>query len=422
MTAPKKKKQHFVPRFILRNFSSNDRSVPTFVLGSGKLHSNASIGDQCAQDYFYGRDGHMEEAFGQSERAVAPILKRVHEGDVSGFDGPYRTSTFPELVEQLDELKVHPLYLLREYVYYQHCRTAASAEALEDACDAELKWWLQRDPRFLKKIPDASELFEKVKIVPSSAIEQVLYYSGSFHFATLDLTVKFLVAEKPTFVLADHPVVLRNQYAEQREQAPGSLGIMARGLQMFMPVSPTITVAIYDADVYVCGARDGVVVRVSARNAAALNEMQVMNAHECLYVHPDMDTDLTELRSTWLRRPDRRSVRIEGALRPQGNGSFKQTVVSVAPTITLAPRVRCFEIHDPPRDEVRERIGDTLAFPIRSISLANGVQQFGEYLDWAVKESVKARGVRVAPGWRKWIDEIKDPRKTWARRARSAGR
>src|SRR5574338_1329818 len=144
MSAPKKKKQHFVPQFILRNFSSNGRSVPTFVLERGQLYPNASIGDQCAQDYFYGREGHMEDAFCESESAVAPVLRRIHARDVTDLFGPYRTSVFPESIEELNELKRQPLYTLREYVYYQHCRTAASAEALEDACDAEVKWWLER--------------------------------------------------------------------------------------------------------------------------------------------------------------------------------------------------------------------------------------------------------------------------------------
>lgn len=418
MGAPKKKKQHFVPRFILRNFSSNQRAVPTFVLESGQLHAAASIGDQCAQDYFYGHDGHMEEAFGASESAVAPLLKRLHEGDLTGLDGAYRTSTFPEVIEQLDELKAHPLYALREYIYYQHCRTAASAEALEDACDAEVKWWLERDPLFLKKVPDAAEVLQKVKIVPSEAINHVLYYAGPFHFATLDLTVKFLVADKPSFVLGDHPVVLRNQYAERRENAPGALGIMARGLQMFMPVSPTVSVAVFDDEVYDCGSHDSVLVPLSARNAAVLNDMQVMNTNECLYVHPDVAVDLERLRSVWRRRPDTSPQRVEGALQPQVDGRFKQQVYKVAPTPARLPRLRCFEVRDRRIDEVRARVGDMLAFPIRSLNLATAVERLASVLDWKVKESVKKRRVRVDPGWRKWIDQIKDPRKTWARPGR----
>ena len=85
--APKKKRQHYVPQFVLRNFSPDGKSVSTFVLETGELHPNASVRGQCAKDHFYGREPHMENAFAESEKNVAAILRPAASGDLRTYSG-----------------------------------------------------------------------------------------------------------------------------------------------------------------------------------------------------------------------------------------------------------------------------------------------------------------------------------------------
>jgi hypothetical protein len=73
---PKKRRHHYVPQFVLRNFSRDGGSVVTLVLETGDLHSNASVRGQCAKNYFYGRAPHIEDAFAESEEKVAAIPVR----------------------------------------------------------------------------------------------------------------------------------------------------------------------------------------------------------------------------------------------------------------------------------------------------------------------------------------------------------
>lgn len=50
----KNKKQHFVPRFYLRKFSADGRSVNIWNLTNEKRIQGANLKNQCYKDYFYG--------------------------------------------------------------------------------------------------------------------------------------------------------------------------------------------------------------------------------------------------------------------------------------------------------------------------------------------------------------------------------
>jgi hypothetical protein len=304
---------------------------------------------------------------------------------VSTFGGSYRTRDFPDSIAELEILRAHPFYTLREYVYYQAHRTAASAKSVEDAIDADIKRWVRKDPRFQQRHPEALEHLDAVTIKPKSTMGHILYTAAPFKFAVLDMTVKLLMLDKPGFILSDNPVVLRNQYAELKPDGPGALGTLARGLQMFMPASPTMAIAIYDGDIYECGAGDEAIVKVSTRNAHVINAMQVRNANDCLYLHPDVLVDHHELRRAWLNRPDTRPRTVEGPMRPRGDGTFSQYVYSLPPEIEPLPRLRCFQIRDRTMEVVRSSFGDMSSFPIRSLSLAEASESMAAAMDWKVK-------------------------------------
>jgi hypothetical protein len=57
----KTKRQHYVPRMILRNFSRDGKRI-SLVTGGKRIY-NTGLRDQCQEDYFYGADQIMEESF-----------------------------------------------------------------------------------------------------------------------------------------------------------------------------------------------------------------------------------------------------------------------------------------------------------------------------------------------------------------------
>lgn len=165
---PKKKRQHYVPQFVLRNFSGDGATVRAHVLESARTIDGAPIKGQCAESYFYGQQPDMENAFAESEAKVATFVRAVASGDLSAFTGEYRSAFALEELEDWRRLQAHPLYAVREFVFFQAHRTLASAQSFTNAADREAKWWLRRDPHLIMQQPEVLEHLDDVVISPST--------------------------------------------------------------------------------------------------------------------------------------------------------------------------------------------------------------------------------------------------------------
>jgi hypothetical protein len=77
------KKQHYIPQFYLRNFSTDRRRVCLFLLAQKKAVRDVNIKGQCVRDYFYSKDIEVEKALsglieGPSHIAIERVLKTGH--------------------------------------------------------------------------------------------------------------------------------------------------------------------------------------------------------------------------------------------------------------------------------------------------------------------------------------------------------
>lgn len=215
---------------MLRNFSNDGATVRTVALETGTVIPNAPIKGQCAENYFYGRIPDMENAFETMENNVATLLRRAASHDATPFAGEYRCDVIPEDSEEWQRLQHHPLYAIREFVYYQARRTVASAQSFTKMADAEAKWWIRRDPTLATEHPEVIEHLDDVVISLNDPMAHILYGAGPVSFGIVDLTVKLLVLDEPGFILSDHPVATRNQFAEAtRMKGPGRLDL-SRGV------------------------------------------------------------------------------------------------------------------------------------------------------------------------------------------------
>src|SRR5208283_1382271 len=76
---PPKKRQHYVPKFYLRNFSigAAGKSIGIFNIPSEKFISSGSLKEQAYKDYFYGKDGKIEDIYRQFENRAAIIIRSI---------------------------------------------------------------------------------------------------------------------------------------------------------------------------------------------------------------------------------------------------------------------------------------------------------------------------------------------------------
>ena len=263
----KKKRQHYVPRLVLRNFSFDGRRVSLALVKDGTRHDDVSLRDQCYSDYFYGKAPDLEDAFSDQEGRLAALL-----GDLD----PVRLEQLTD--ENLAEVKF--------FVHYQRQRTVAAAAMTEDTMDALFRKVASMDPR-VRDI-DLSKYRLKLTMPQLDGLAA----AAEAMPLVADLKVKFLVNDtRVGFVISDAPVATYNQWAEHHPKFRGYggyKGVATKGLQWFYPVSPAICVAVYDPTTYEYGRRHRRLCRAGKHDVALLNSLQALHARDCVYFRKDL--------------------------------------------------------------------------------------------------------------------------------------
>lgn len=258
-----KKIQHFVPKFFLRNFASDpDRNrIDIYVINEKKYLKGCPIKHQGKRSWFYGRDLEVEDSLGDLESAAAPIISRI----LKEHRIPDRNS-----VQNWD--------LFRFSMILAH-RTERSANKLEEMVNATFQTVRAHD-----KVLGRSEYDDvriKIKEPAAFTFKTVLKEIAKAY----DLKMKLLVNEsREKFIISDNPAVLYNQLLEMKEHPGGHLGLLTKGLQLFVPISPECMLVYYDERAYKIGSkRQRVVLINNDEDIEQLNSLQVVNCMKVLY-------------------------------------------------------------------------------------------------------------------------------------------
>lgn len=370
------KRQHYVPQMILRNFSGNDATTSLIVLSSGKRVAEAALNRQCYADYFYGEDQVVERTFAREEAKISSILRDLSR-------------------ESLEALGDDDIRALIFFVHYQHARTRAAAESLSNFLEAFTKNML-RGTATLNNDSELAEAVDAVRIRFTAQNERI-WQAAKTTPLLYDLDIRFLVTSRAQgFVIGDHPVVAYNQFAEHHpilSRYPTSRGIALKGLQLFMPLSPSVTLAIFDPSTYEYDGK--LVTGVGPRDVGFLNAMQAVNALECLFFHEQRaeEAALEALLATRRNHPSpfEKSVSTSAMRRPD-DGTISQFVVVKHPDIRVGARLSCVRTTD--KHSYLDYEGPTI--PIRSPELVEFTERYGEHLEEEVKRGRAARGIVAA--------------------------
>lgn len=101
---------------------------------------------------------------------------------------------------------------------------------------------------------------------------------------SLDLSMKLLInqTDRP-FITSDDPVFEYDQYLE-RVCDSLSYGIGSKGIEIFMPISPKMMLALYDSQIYKIGTRKSRQVMITQRNDVdQLNLLTVLYSDRVIY-------------------------------------------------------------------------------------------------------------------------------------------
>lgn len=252
-------KHHFVPRFYLKAFASAEKRINIYNLHHNKAIQNGSLRDQCYKDRFYG-DDELEQTLGVIEGYTAPVLSQI-----------IQESSLPRkgTEEQL---------LLRLFVVLQLGRTSQAANRSTEmvnklmhnvAKDFDLEDYDPDDLRFSFENPVLLPLSTAMEFGPN---------------AISDLEINLVIAEEhQSFFTSDNPVILYNQYCEGAKDI-GTTGLLNRGIQIFLPLSPKHMLIFYDKEVYKVRNRNSdITTSILDEDVFRLNLLQAINADANLY-------------------------------------------------------------------------------------------------------------------------------------------
>ncbi len=271
------KLQHYVPRFLLRNFSCpiSDRCIDVVNLNSQKFHSRVSIRNQCAKNYIYGKQQDLEAALADLEAKTSSIVRSILEA-----------ADVPQIGSVEHERLVR-------FVAAQHGRTPAAAAAklkmLTLMSDEVSRLANYQDHKLAALVAKFREETE------NPAAESVKEWIG---LAPCIADLNDLLIDNSSdleFVLPDTGVVFHNEWA-RGDHGRGVLGAACQGLQILLPLSPRCILLKYDSSVYRLSGQSyskcGSTHRVAAKRAEVvhINRVLVANADENVYFTGDQST------------------------------------------------------------------------------------------------------------------------------------
>ena len=257
---PKNKKHHYVPRFYLKRFSIDGKSINLYNVPSAQLIHRANLKNQCYRNYFYGQEPDVEHILGEEEGNTSLLFKEI------------------------DQRRCLPLplspghFLMALHILMQYGRTAYAAETTNEMIDNLMKHLV--GPRAEKEGINLNNINIGIKDPGKFNLGIVT----SVYPLLLDLKYKLILnSSNEQIIASDNPVVLYNQLLSFRRHG-GNTGIACKGLQIFFPLDTEKLLMLYDSEVYgVDSHRSDTVNLTAPQDVYALNTLQMCSALENVY-------------------------------------------------------------------------------------------------------------------------------------------
>jgi len=266
-----RKNQHFIPQFLLRNFSDNGKQIGVYNISKSRYIPRAGLRKQACRRNFYGKDKKLEKSLSIFESKVAPIIKDI----INNYELPKKES--------------EEYYLLLLFVANLLTRTEGFLMELQERLDKFYKSLISEIQPELKKYLDSFKV--TFSSFPPYALESSIYV----FFSIMDLNCKLIQISSPNdkqhFVISDHPVVHYNQFTRLAKKPGGTEGFCLKGTKIFVPLSYKLYLIIYDGNVYKVGNKKSITVKASETDIFQLNKLQYLHSHSNIYFHPEFGNE-----------------------------------------------------------------------------------------------------------------------------------
>ena len=252
-----KKYQHYVPKFYLRFFSNDDKSIGTYIKKHNKYTSKAPLDSIGGEDYLYGKDGIIEDWLSDLEGKWKNIIEKIL------------------LTEKL-ELTKDEYFLLLTFIFFSDARSKAVAETQNEMINYlanSAKMIMSEDDNEFEddlakfKIPNYYSLMSGENIIPC--------------FFDLNIClIKNNTSNK--FITSDCPLIKYDQYLLNNGYKFG-YGYASVGLQCFIPISSKICIYLYDSEIYTRIEKNNIICLNKSNDVYKLNRLFAYNSKELLF-------------------------------------------------------------------------------------------------------------------------------------------
>ncbi|MDR5586107.1 DUF4238 domain-containing protein [Clostridium aquiflavi] len=255
------KNQHYVPKFYLRNFSNNNKNIGMFRYKDKSYIPNASIKSVAYSKFLYGEDGELEHLLSKFESQWAEIMRKIIK------------LNFESLIE-LDILKLYDFILISK----------SRTKKVADETNFVLNYLKELIPE--EGIHNSSCNMDRVDFEESMKIPNLIPITASLENNKYMFDLDAIILENKTnydFITSDSPVIFYNQLYIWRNYKI-NYGLVASGLQIFIPLSPKKVLCFYDSEVYKClNESNGVINLISKKQITEINKLTVYNSYDQLF-------------------------------------------------------------------------------------------------------------------------------------------
>ena len=257
---PAFKNQHFVPQCYLRPFGNNDqekaKSINLFNLKSHRLIENAPIKNQCSQDYFYGKDLHIEKLLHNFEGSYSELCKKI-------------------LLNPTYQMDENDKNCLLNFWHVQYIRTELYIK------EALLSFEQIVHDNELQNLIDKSVLNKE------QTTKIIMQNIGLADLFLKDLNCILIRNNTPVpFITSDNPAILTNRYHFKKDLFRYfSFGLNSAGIILVLPLSPKVCFFAYDKNIYTIPHKNEILNLKKALDVELINQFQVSNCNYNLYLN-----------------------------------------------------------------------------------------------------------------------------------------
>ena len=263
------KNQHYVPQFLLKFFSwksGKERKTNVYDITRSSFRYNQTVKKICSQNYFYDKDNMVEDILsGKIETPAAPLIEALVHHDTKAIDSSKNW--------------IRLLVFISTLLY----RTPKSLDKIDSVIQTNIQSF-SRELLRLNGMDSQSADRGRLNIKDEAALVSTITLQG--YYASILLTdLEFKLAINKTgldFFISDHPVFMYN-WLYRKLNHPGVTNVGARGLQLFLPISPKLILCLYDPKTYKYGEKGSSSIDVyNEKDIEALNSFQAINSKSFL--------------------------------------------------------------------------------------------------------------------------------------------